>query len=69
MFTTEENHDLDELAADLAYRSIQLSGLYRELENEQWDRLAIELAREARKVINRRIQERIDKIEAQKEAA
>lgn len=62
MFTTDENAELDSLAVDLAYNSILFSGLYRDLENEQWDALAKELAREVREVINRRIQERIDRI-------
>ena len=69
MFTTEENLNLDDIAVDLAYSSLRFSRLHLELENEEWDALAKELASEARGVINRRIQERIDAIEAQKEAA
>ena len=69
MFSNEENLNLDDIAVDLAYSSLRFSRLYLELENEEWDEMAKELASEAREVINRRIQERIDAIEAQKEAA
>lgn len=69
MFSTEENENLDDLAVDLAYSSLRFSRLYRELENEEWDALAKEFAAQARELINRRIQDRIDAIEARKEAA
>lgn len=62
MFTEDENAELDSLAVELAYNSILLSGLYQDLKNDQWDALAKELAGEVREVINRRIQERIDRI-------
>lgn len=38
--TSEENTELDQMAHDLCYYAIRFSGLYRELENNQWDTLA-----------------------------
>ena len=68
MFSTEENANLDDVAVSLAYSSLRLSRLYLELENEEWDAMAKELASEARTVINNRIQARIDLIEARSAA-
>lgn len=69
MFTKDENERLKQMAVELTYESILLSGLYRELSNEEWDSFAKELANEARSVINRRIQDRIDQAEAARERA
>lgn len=64
MFTTEENANLNDIAIDLAYSSLRFSKLYRELENDEWDSFSKELADAARMVINSRIQQRIDALEA-----
>ena len=68
MFSTEENENLNDIAVGLAYSSLRFSRLYLELENEEWDAMAKELASEARTVINNRIQARIDLIEARSAA-
>ena len=65
MFSTEENENLNDIAVDLAYSSLRFSRLHLELENEECDAMAKELAQEARAVINNRIQARIDLIETQ----
>lgn len=62
MFSEEENKELNETAFDLAYHSIRFSGLYKELENSEWDLLAVELGRVAREAGNRVIEARLEQI-------
>ena len=40
MISADEKRELREQAHELAYSYIRHSGLYRQLENEQWDALA-----------------------------
>lgn len=68
MYTKEERENLNIIAMDLAYSSIRFTRLHLELENEEWEALSKELAGKAQEVINSRIQERIEQMEAQKEA-
>lgn len=65
----EEEKQLDDLAHDFTYTAIRFSGLFRELENSEWDSFADELMRDIRERVSQRIDERIAQIEARKEAA
>jgi len=64
----EEEKALDDLAFDFTYQAIRFSGLYKMLENSEWDQLADELMRDVRARVSQRIDERITQIEAAKEA-
>ena len=64
----EEEYELDQLAHDFTYQAIRFSGLYKLLENSEWDSFADELMRDVRARVSQRIDERIGQIEAAKEA-
>jgi hypothetical protein len=65
----EEEKILNDLAFEFAYEAIRFSGLYRELENSEWDSFADELKTRARATVSQAIDQRIAQIEARKEAA
>lgn len=65
----EREKELDDLAFDFTYQAIRYSGLYRSLENSEWDAFADELKTRARATVSQAIDQRIAQIEAQKEAA
>ena len=64
----EDNKELDDLAFDFTYAAIRKSGLYRLLENSEWDSFADELMRDVRERVTQKIDERLTQIEAAKEA-
>lgn len=64
----EEEYELDQLAHDFAYQAIRYSGLYRHLENSEWDSLADELKTRARATVSQAIDQRLAQIEAAREA-
>jgi hypothetical protein len=66
---TEEQRDLHEDSAQLAYEAIKFSPLFRLLTNEQADALAEGMAHRIDARLADWIDEAIDKIEAKAEAA
>ena len=64
----EEEKELDDLCFDFTYQAIRFSGLYKMLENSEWDSFADDLMRDVRARVSQRIDERIAQIEARKEA-
>lgn len=64
----EDNKELDDLAFDFTYAAIRKSGLYKLLENSEWDAFAGELMRDVRERVTQKIDERMAQIEAQQEA-
>ena len=64
----EEEKELDDLAFDFTYQAVRFSGLYKMLENSEWDSFADELKTRARVLVSQAIDQRIAQIEAAKEA-
>jgi hypothetical protein len=62
--TNEQQHDLHEISAGLAYEAIKFSPLFRSLENDQMDTLAEEIAKKLDARLAVLIDEEIDKVEA-----
>ena len=58
----EEEKALDDLCFDFTYQAIRFSGLYRELENSEWDSFADELKTRARGLVSQAIDQRIAQI-------
>lgn len=63
----EEQKELDDLAHDFCYQAIRYSGLYKLLENSEWDSFATELMRDVRSRVAWKIEERIEQIEKERE--
>lgn len=64
----EDAYELDQLAHDFTYSAIRKSGLWKQLENSEWDDFADELMRDVRARVTQKIDERIAQIESQREA-
>jgi len=67
--TPEEQRDLHEDSAQLAYQAIKFSPLFRLLTNDQADALAEEIAKKIDARLAVLIDEELDRVEAQKAAA
>lgn len=66
--STEEQDQLLEQSQDVAMTGTILSGLYRELSNEQWDALVESIGKEVYELVRRRVDEAREKIEVIKGA-
>ena len=64
--SAEANHELDELAFNLAYQTIRWSPLWPELENSEWDELAERLKRQVRRFVDDQIDRELTKLEKEK---
>ena len=65
----EENYELDQLSHDFCYHAVKYSDLWHLLPtNEACDQAADELMKEVREFVIGKIDQRIDRIEAEREA-
>ena len=65
---TEEKRELREQAHELAYQYIRHSGLYRELENAEWDALAEQWATWLLVGLEGRVNDEFTRIQAERDA-
>lgn len=63
--STEEQNQLLEQSQDVALTGTVLSGLYRELSNEQWDALVESIGKEVYELVRRRVNQAREELEAQ----
>lgn len=63
--TVDDNGDLRGQAQDLARSATILTGLYRELNNAEWDEFVERVGREVCELVVRRVGEKADELEAQ----
>lgn len=66
--STEEQDQLLKQSQDVALTGTVLSGLYRELSNEQWDALVESIGREVYELVRERVDQARDERETAKEA-
>lgn len=64
----EQDYELDQLAHDFTYQAIRYSGLYKFLENSEWDSFANDLMRDVRERVTQKIDQRIEQIGKETEA-
>lgn len=60
----EEQEELDDLAITLSYQAIKFSPLWKMLDNDAADNLALELSADVRARISLKIDEKIEQIAA-----
>jgi hypothetical protein len=60
----EAQHELNEMAFELAYQAIRYSGLYKQIENLEWDSLAEQMKWKVRAYLDSLIDEELTKLEA-----
>jgi hypothetical protein len=60
----EAQHELNEMAFELAYQAIRYSGLYKQVENLEWDALAEQMKWKVRAYLDALIDEELTKLEA-----
>lgn len=66
--TSKSTRELDQMAFDLCYQSVRWSGLYKRLDNDQWDALADAMVPQVHGFVDGLINDEFTRLEEQQDA-